>query len=135
MLVKGKQMIEILNKSHLSCACLGNHDFDFGLDVLLEHIKNSNFPWLISNVFDAETKKPLGNVSDRHVIELNGLRIGLIGLVEEEWMATLSTINYDEIIYESYVDIGKKLANELKIQQVLANSIFFFYFKYFLKQK
>jgi 5'-nucleotidase len=27
MLVKGKQMIEILNECHLSCACLGNHDF------------------------------------------------------------------------------------------------------------
>jgi 2',3'-cyclic-nucleotide 2'-phosphodiesterase (5'-nucleotidase family) len=27
MLVKGKQMIEILNECHLACACLGNHDF------------------------------------------------------------------------------------------------------------
>jgi hypothetical protein len=27
MLVKGKQMIDVLNKCHISCACLGNHDF------------------------------------------------------------------------------------------------------------
>jgi 5'-nucleotidase len=27
MLVKGKQMIEVLNKCHIACACLGNHDF------------------------------------------------------------------------------------------------------------
>ena len=118
MLCKGKQMIDVLNKCHISCACLGNHDFDFGLDVLLTHIQNSNFPWLISNVFDSETKKPLGNVDDKHVIEINGLRVGIIGLVEEEWMATLSTINYDEIIYESYVDMGKKLADELRTEHV-----------------
>ena len=48
------------------------------MDVLLEHIKNSNFPWLISNVFDAETKKPLGNVKDRHVIEIDGVRVKVI---------------------------------------------------------
>ena len=27
MLVEGRQMIEILNKLHIDCACLGNHDF------------------------------------------------------------------------------------------------------------
>lgn len=118
MLCKGKQMIEILNNCHIACACLGNHDFDFGLEVLLKHIKNSNFPWLISNVFDSDTKKPLGNVNDRHVIDIDGIRVGIMGLVEEEWMATLSTINYDDIIYESYVDIGKKLADELRNQEV-----------------
>ena len=119
MLCKGKQMIEVLNNCHLAAACLGNHDFDFGLDVILEHIQNSNFPWLISNVFDPETKNPLGNVNDRHVIEIDGLRVGVMGLVEEEWMATLSTINFDEITYESYIDIGKKLATELRNEQVL----------------
>ena len=42
----------------------------------------------------------------------------MIGLVEEEWMATLSTINFDDIIYESYVYAGKRLANELKQNDV-----------------
>ncbi|RNA30440.1 trifunctional nucleotide phosphoesterase -like [Brachionus plicatilis] len=80
MLVEGRQMIEILNKFHIDCACLGNHDFDFGLDVLMTHIENSNFPWLISNAFDAYTKKPLANVKDKHIIEKDGLKVGLIGL-------------------------------------------------------
>ncbi|CAF0939692.1 unnamed protein product [Brachionus calyciflorus] len=117
ILVKGRQMIEILNKFHISCACLGNHDFDFGLDVLLTHINNSNFPWLISNVFDAESRKPLGNVSDRHIVEINGLKVGIIGLVEQEWITTLSTINSDDIFYESYVDCGRRLTRELKNEQ------------------
>ena len=75
MLVKGKQMIEILNECHLACACLGNHDFDFGLEILMKHIDNSNCPWLLSNVLDVETKKPLGNVSDKLIIELDGLKV------------------------------------------------------------
>ena len=47
------------------------------MDVLLNHIKNSNFPWLISNVFDVETKKPLGDVPDRHIIDIEGLKVNL----------------------------------------------------------
>lgn len=132
-------MIEILNKFHIDCACLGNHDFgnklkqffikkksfffhfallDFGLDVLMTHIENSNFPWLISNAFDAYTKKPLGNVKDKHIIEKDGLKVGLIGLVEFEWITTLSNIDSDDILYESYIDAGKRLAQELKEKHV-----------------
>jgi hypothetical protein len=33
-------------------------------------------------------------------------------------IATLSTIDYDEIDYESYVDCGKRLANDLKLNHV-----------------
>ena len=47
------------------------------MEILLEHIENSNFPWLISNVFDAETKKPLANVKDRHIIEIEGIKVKL----------------------------------------------------------
>lgn len=115
MLVKGRQMIEILNECYLDCACLGNHDFDFGLETILTHISNSNFPWLLSNVFDIETKLPLGNVPDKHIINTdNGIKVGIIGLIEEEWMTTLSTISSDEIIYENYVTAGNRLSQELK---------------------
>jgi 5'-nucleotidase len=89
------------------------------MDVLIEHVKNSNFRWLISNVFDAETKRPLGNVNDKHIIQVNPhIRIGILGLVEQEWMATLSTFSYDDIIYEPYVDVAKKLVHELRHDHV-----------------
>ena len=130
MLVKGKQMVEILNRCHIGCACLGNHDFDFGMDVLVEHIRNSEFPWLISNVFDAETKKPLGNVNDRHIIQVDGLRVGIIGLVEQEWIATLSTLSCDDIIYEPYVDVAKRLAKELREENVRTNKFYILPFRF-----
>jgi 5'-nucleotidase len=88
------------------------------MDVLLAHISNSNFPWVVSNVFDAESKKPLGNVADKHIIELNGIKIGLIGLVEQEWITTLSTFSCDDIIYEPYVHAARRLVYELKNDHV-----------------
>ncbi|HEX8183783.1 MAG TPA: metallophosphoesterase, partial [Blastocatellia bacterium] len=38
-LFKGKQMIDALNSAGLDIATLGNHEFDFGSDVLRERMK------------------------------------------------------------------------------------------------
>ena len=45
-------------------------------------------------------------------------KIGIIGLVEEEWITTLATIQKDDIIYESYIEAGNRLAKQLKNDEV-----------------
>lgn len=114
IILKGRQMIDALNELNITAACIGNHDFDFGVDHLAELISLTNFPWLLSNVLDITTEKPLADGKLKHIIESNGLRIGIIALVEEEWICTLSTLDYDEIIYEPFVECGRRLAIELR---------------------
>lgn len=58
---KGEQMIPVLNAVGTHCAVFGNHDFDHGLDVLENWVSRTTFPWLMSNVIDQETGRPLGN--------------------------------------------------------------------------
>ena len=41
-----------------------------------------------------------------------------MGLVESEWISTLSTINPDDVNYESYVEIGRNIAKELREKDV-----------------
>ena len=49
---------------------------------------------------------------------LFNFKIGVMGLVEQEWIATLSTINFDDVIYESYVDCCKRIAEDLRTKDV-----------------
>ena len=49
-----------------------------------------------------------------HTIDWGGRKIGLIGLVEREWLETLATINHKEVDYTDYVDAASMLATELK---------------------
>lgn len=37
------------------------------------------------------------------ILEHNGWKIGLMGLIEEEWLLTLATLERDEVWYEDYV--------------------------------
>lgn len=46
-----------------------------GLDTLSGLIDRSSFPWLLSNVFDAETLEPLLNIKTREVVVLNGIKV------------------------------------------------------------
>ena len=58
---QGEQMVPVLNAVKTACSVFGNHDFDHGLDVLQKWVERTNFPWLMSNVIDNETGRPLGN--------------------------------------------------------------------------
>ncbi len=53
----GAQMPPILNEIGVHVACMGNHDFDFGVAQLIKLVKQCEFPWLMANVLDRETSR------------------------------------------------------------------------------
>ena len=57
---KGEQMIAALNAAGLDMATLGNHEFDFGFDILLKRMAEARWQWVVSNVVDAQTGRPIG---------------------------------------------------------------------------
>ncbi|CAG0894512.1 unnamed protein product [Darwinula stevensoni] len=115
--IKGEQMLPVLQAANVDCACFGNHDFDFGLETLVNFVERTNFPWLMSNVIDLETSKPLAGGHITHIIIHQGHKIGLMGLVEDTWLDTLATIDPEEVEYVDFVIRGQELAHYLKVEQ------------------
>ena len=76
---KGKQMIATLNAAGLDYATFGNHEFDFGIDVLKQRMAESKFTWVVSNVLDAGGKA-IGKSVPYVVRQAGPLKIGIIGL-------------------------------------------------------
>ncbi|MEO8259529.1 MAG: 5'-nucleotidase C-terminal domain-containing protein [Acidobacteriota bacterium] len=77
---KGEQMIAALNAAGLDMATLGNHEFDFGIDVLLQRMAEARFQWVISNVIDTATGQPIGGAAPYVVRTFGSLKVGFIGL-------------------------------------------------------
>ena len=77
-------------------------------------MSKTTFPWLMSNVTDNETGRQLADGLVSHVLDWGGRRVGLLGLVEREWLDTIATINSDQVEYEDYVTSARRLARELK---------------------
>lgn len=107
-------MIDVLNDCNIAAATIGNHDFDFGADVLAEHVKNCSFPWMLANCVDKSTGALLGNGLRKKVIENKGRRIGLMGLIEKEWLATLSTVDLAHVEYTDFVTVAREVEQELR---------------------
>ena len=87
---------------------------DFGLDTLAELIPKCNFPWIVSNVIDSESGQALGGAKVFHTLDWQGRKIGVIGLVEKEWLETVTSIDQDHIDYTDFVDAASLLAEDLK---------------------
>ncbi|MGH0134741.1 UNVERIFIED_CONTAM: hypothetical protein FKN15_024311, partial [Acipenser sinensis] len=111
---KGKHMLAIFNELGVHCAVYGNHEFDFGVDILEELAPQMNFPWFLSNVYDKFTSQPLGRGAVSSILEWNSVKIGLMGLVEEEWLDTLGTVDKSNIDYVDYVVTANQLSKELR---------------------
>lgn len=111
---KGEHMVPILNHIGVHVASLGNHDFDFGVEELQKRMSEFSFPWLLSNVLDRKTGKPLAGAEEMIEMEWNGMQIGIIGLVEKEWLATIPSIDMDQdVIYLDFVAKGEELCELL----------------------
>src|SRR5712692_2497657 len=84
----GSQMIDAWNASGLDYATFGNHEFDFGPDVLRERMRESHFKWLAANVVDKKTRKPFGDTPEFVIREFEGVKIGIFGIVLQETLLT-----------------------------------------------
>lgn len=111
-LFKGKQMVAALNAAGLDIATLGNHEFDFGPDVLLERMKESRFAYTIANVFDKRSGKPFGGASRYVIREMGGVRVAVFGLLLSE-TASLSSPG-PGVRFEDPIKVGKQLSRELR---------------------
>jgi 5'-nucleotidase len=82
--LKGQQMIDAWNALGVDFAVPGNHEFDFGDDVLRERMHDSHFPWLAANIFDNHTGRPFEGLLPYKLVEIAGVKVGLFGLLVPE---------------------------------------------------
>jgi len=52
-------------------------------------MKSCAFPWLLSNIIDEKTGNNPEGVHRFVIKERCGVKIGIVGLVEQDWIATI----------------------------------------------
>ena len=67
-------------------------------------------------MIDLSTVNPLGEGIPKLVMEWEGRKIGFVGLVEESWIDTLGTVDPKFLEYHDFIEIGTKLAAELRVE-------------------
>jgi len=78
-LFRGQPVLEMMNAFRFDAMALGNHEFDWGPDVLNRLRTGAAFPFLAANIVDAGGKY-LPGVQPYALFQRKGLRIAVIGL-------------------------------------------------------
>ena len=122
----GQLINDVYSYAHVSARTVGNHDFDWGIEVLKHNTARSyagyKTPVLAANVYDYDfTSKIEGNtqqsvIGDKSVSYTlkNGLKVGIVGTIGEKQITSIDSNNTHDVCFKSHVNIIKEEATSLR---------------------
>lgn len=102
-------MMLAMNALHYDSMTVGNHEYNFGWQVLDKARSEAQFPWLSANTYDTEVKGDAPNHYQPYIIkEVQGVRIGVLGLTTPGIPYWENRSNYKGVEFRETVSEAKK---------------------------
>ncbi|MBA4391429.1 MAG: multifunctional 2',3'-cyclic-nucleotide 2'-phosphodiesterase/5'-nucleotidase/3'-nucleotidase, partial [Syntrophus sp. (in: bacteria)] len=108
-LFQGKPAIEVMNAIGFHAMVVGNHEFDFGQEVLKERIREAKFPVLGANVLGLPAF-----IKPYVIKEINGLKVAIIGIVTEDTPTSTHPDNVSGLNFLPVSDTVDKYVKEVR---------------------
>jgi 5'-nucleotidase/UDP-sugar diphosphatase len=100
-LTEGKAMVEALNHLGYDAMSIGNHEPDFGTDVLRQRMKDATFAVLAANLIERKESKPFAKP---YIIKKTaGVTVGILGLAYPKTAWTTASKNVAEVEFQDPV--------------------------------
>ncbi|ADL69813.1 5'-Nucleotidase domain protein [Thermoanaerobacterium thermosaccharolyticum DSM 571] len=117
--LKGQPVIDMMKSIGFDAMALGNHEYDWGVDSVIDTsnavLKGSTIPVLAANVYDKTTGKPVSYTKPYVVIERDGVKIGVIGIVDnKEFPSIILPSLISNVDFKDPVPIVNNLAQQLR---------------------
>ncbi len=109
----GKPVLEIMNGLCFDAMVLGNHEFDWGRDVLARNTHDAAFPFLSANVVDAKGQL-LPGVKPYVIIERKGVKVAVIGITTPETAYTTKMEHVKDLTFITPAEAVPLLIKEAK---------------------
>ncbi|MBZ4487938.1 ExeM/NucH family extracellular endonuclease [Microbacterium sp. cx-55] len=107
-----KPTLDVLNALGLQASAVGNHEFDQGLADLKGRVSDvAAFPYLGANVYEKGTTTPV--LDEYTIIEVDGLKVGVIGAVTEETPTLVSPGGIADVTFGDPVEAVNRVAAQL----------------------
>ncbi len=110
---EGGALFEMMNRIGYDASAPGNHDLDISQENLRALIRIAKFPALSANLVNNDGKFAVGN-TDHTIIERDGLRIGIFGIMLQRLAGVVNQNNLVGIKVLSPVETAQRMINELK---------------------
>ena len=126
----GEAMVDVMNTLGYSAAAIGNHDFDYGVENLKLRASQANFPLLSANLLDGKTGETPGFAHAFTILDVNGVKVGVIGLTTLETpidtrpgnVAAFDFIPYEQALEEVVPQVKAQGAELLVVAGHICNN-------------
>ena len=112
-LFEGYPEIDFMNRMGYDAATLGNHEFDEGTQHLADRLKTAKFPIVCCN-YTIDNPDLAAQVKPYTIIERNGLKMGVFGVVIQLDGLLATEHIMDTIHYIDAVEASREVVQELK---------------------
>jgi 2',3'-cyclic-nucleotide 2'-phosphodiesterase / 3'-nucleotidase len=108
-------MMLVMNALGFDALAIGNHEYNFGLDVLRKAQREARFPWLSANTVRSGTDEPA--YPPYLVKTVRGVRIGILGLTTPGVPGWENPENYAGLHFADPIDSARRWVQVLREQE------------------
>ncbi len=106
----GKPVLDVMNAMKFDAMAVGNHEFDWGKNVLADLSRAARFPFLSANIRDGDGKRPPW-LKPYVILERKRLKIAVIGMTTE---LTRYIVKPENVKGLSFLEAGDALPPAIK---------------------
>ena len=120
-MTQGGVVVEAMNEIGFDAMAVGNHEFDWGIDVIKQYNNKtsevkSNFPIICANIYEKATDKPVDWCDPYVIIEKAGIKIGIIGAIGSELESSIATAMVAPYEFKDPLPIVKEYTKKLRTE-------------------
>lgn len=112
---KGELILKVMSEAGYDAGTLGNHEFDNGLEGILEPLPHARFPLICSN-YDFSDTILAGKIPRWQIFEKSGIRVGVYGL-GIELKGLVSENNYGNTRYSEPLAVALEMERFLALEK------------------
>ena len=109
-LTYGGPVNEFMESIGVVASAVGNHEFDWGVDKIAKWAKDGSYDYLASNIYDTTNSEPVTWAKPYKIVEVDGVKIGLIGLATPETAYTTKAENVSNLEFKDPIESAKTWA-------------------------
>ena len=111
---RGQALTRIMSHMGYDAMTLGNHDFDWGRDVIAQRAKEASFPFLAANVVDAATGRSPSWARPFVVKDLGIVTVAVIGITRPDLASVTKATNVAGLRVMGAVETVRRYLPELR---------------------
>jgi len=99
---KGESTVEVMNAMGYRASTIGNHDLDFGQEVLRARMTQATYPYLAANLYREGTQELVDWAKPYVLFDVNDVKMGVIGLALEETARVTAAKSLEGLTFGPY---------------------------------